>query len=89
MLTFHFGLTPERVIERAHRQNIAVGVTATYVREAQDIARAGADFVVAQGWEAGGLRGSFDPSQPDEELPVLALVRSLLDCLSIPIVAAG
>jgi NAD(P)H-dependent flavin oxidoreductase YrpB (nitropropane dioxygenase family) len=27
---------------------------------------------VAQGWEAGGHRGSFDPSQADEELPVLA-----------------
>ena len=89
VLTFHFGLPPERVVEQAHRQNIAVGVTATCLREAQDIARAGADFVVAQGWEAGGHRGSFDPSQPDEELPVLALVRSLLDCLSIPIVAAG
>ena len=89
VLTFHFGLPPERVVEQAHRQNIAVGVTATCLREAQDITRAGADFVVAQGWEAGGHRGSFDPSQPDEELPVLALVRSLLDCLSIPIVAAG
>ena len=89
VLTFHFGLSQERVIEQAYRQNIAVGVTATCVREPQDIARAGADFVMAQGWEAGGYRGCFDPSHPDEALPVLALVRSLLGCLSILIVAVG
>ena len=89
MLIFPFGLPPERVIEQAHRQNIAVGVTATCVRVAQDIALAGADFVLARSWEAGGHRGSFDPSQLGEELPVFALVRCLQDCLSIPIVAAG
>ena len=49
VLTFHFGLPPERVVEQARRQNIAVGVTATCLREAQDIARAGAGFVVAKG----------------------------------------
>jgi hypothetical protein len=49
-LTFQFGLPPERVVEQAHRQNIAVGVTATCLTEAKSISAAGADFVVAQGW---------------------------------------
>lgn len=88
-LTFHFGLPPERVVEQAHRQNIAVGVTATCLSEAKLIAAAGADFVVAQGWEAGGHRGIFDADANDEALPLLALVRALSRDPSIPIVASG
>lgn len=89
VLTFHFGLPPEHVVEQAHRQNIAVGVTATCLREAKLIAAAGADFVVAQGWEAGGHRGIFTADAEDEALSLLALVRALSKDLSIPIVAAG
>jgi nitronate monooxygenase len=89
VLTFHFGLPPEHVVEQAHRQNIAVGVTATCLREATLIAAAGADFVVAQGWEAGGHRGIFTADAEDEALSLLALVRALSKDLSIPIVAAG
>ena len=88
-LTFHFGLPPEWVVEQAHRQNIAVGVTATCLTEAKLISAAGADFVVAQGWEAGGHRGIFDVEADDEALPLLALVKALAEDLSIPIVAAG
>ena len=88
-LTFHFGLPPEHAVEQAHRQNIAVGVTATCLSEAKLIAAAGADFVVAQGWEAGGHRGTFTADADDEALPLLALLRALSKDLSKPIVAAG
>ncbi len=41
--------------------------------EAQRVAEAGVDAVVAQGIEAGGHRGVFDPDGPDELLGTFAL----------------
>lgn len=90
MLTFHFGIPPEAVLQRARALGIALGMSATCLAEAQAIERAGADFIVAQGIEAGGHRGTFDP-QPahDEDLGVDALVSLLARHCRLPIVAAG
>jgi len=89
VLTFHFGLPHSDVLARARLLNIAVGVTATCLAEGQAIEAAGADFVVAQGVEAGGHRGTFQPDSLDEDLATLALVRQLSTSLRIPVVAAG
>jgi nitronate monooxygenase len=45
--------------------------------------------VVAQGYEAGGHRGSFDPDAEDDCLGTVALTRLLVRQLDIPIIAAG
>jgi nitronate monooxygenase len=89
VLTFHFGLPPPGVIERAHALGIAVGATATRTAEARAIAAAGADFVVAQGVEAGGHCGVFVPGDPGDWLPVRELVRGLRRATELPIVAGG
>jgi nitronate monooxygenase len=89
VLTFHFGLPPAGVIERAHSLGISVGVTATRAAEARAIAAAGADFIVAQGSEAGGHCGVFVPGEPGEWLPVRDLVRGLARITDLPLVAAG
>ena len=89
ILTFHFGLPPAGVIERAHSLGISVGVTATRASEARAIAAAGSDFVVAQGAEAGGHCGVFTPGEPGTWLPVRELVRSLAPVTDLPLVAAG
>ena len=89
VLTFHFGLPAAEVLNRARILGIAVGVTATCLAEAQTIEAAGADFVVAQGIEAGGHRGTFHPDVLDEDAPTLTLVRQLSSALKIPVVAAG
>lgn len=47
------------------------------------------DGVIAQGYEAGGHRGVFDPTAVDERLGTLALTRILVRRLSIPVIAAG
>jgi nitronate monooxygenase len=44
---------------------------------------------VAQGYEAGGHRGVFDPDAEDSCLGTLALTRLLVSELNVPIIAAG
>jgi nitronate monooxygenase len=50
---------------------------------------AGADFIVAQGIEAGGHRGIFNPNEADEKLTALELTKQLVRGCSIPVVTAG
>jgi nitronate monooxygenase len=45
--------------------------------------------VVAQGYEAGGHRGVFDPEAPDDRLGTLALTRLLVRELDVPVIATG
>ena len=89
ILSFHFGLPPEGVIEKAHALGIAVGISATSLAEALAIESAHADFIVAQGIEAGGHRGQFDLQAKDEVLNTLKLTTQLAKHCHIPIVAAG
>ncbi len=89
ILSFHFGLPPDGVIAKAHELGIAVGISATSLTEALAIEAAHADFIVAQGIEAGGHRGQFDLQAKDEALSTLALTAQLSKHCRIPIVAAG
>lgn len=89
ILTFHFGIPDASIVEHAHALGIAVGMTATCVTEAIAIEAAGADFIVAQGIEAGGHRGIFDVSANDNELSTIELTRQLVKQISVPVVAAG
>ena len=89
-LTFHFGIPPQGVMADAHARNIAVGITATCRAEAAQIAAAGADFIVAQGHEAGGHRGTFAASPDDDmHMSTLALTAALSDEVELPVVSAG
>jgi nitronate monooxygenase len=89
MLTFHFGVPSPSIMTRAHSLGIAVGITATSLKEATAVDQAGADFIVAQGIEAGGHRGIFNPDDADEKLTTSELTKQLVRGCSIPIVAAG
>jgi nitronate monooxygenase len=63
--------------------------TATCLDEARRLVAAGAHAVVAQGYEAGGHRGVFDPDGRDDQLGTMALTRILVRELGVPVVAAG
>jgi nitronate monooxygenase len=89
VLTFHFGVPSGHVIEKAHALNISVGITATSLEEALKIQSAGANFIVAQGIEAGGHRGIFDPNGMDQQLSITDLLRELNGQVRIPVIAAG
>ena len=89
ILTFHFGIPSSNIMTRAHSLGIAIGITATSLQEAKEVEQAGADFIVAQGVEAGGHRGVFNPYARDEQLTAIELTKQLVRGCSIPIVAAG
>ncbi len=51
---------------------------------------AGADAVVAQGAEAGGHRGSFDPARAEvATVGLMALLPAVVDAVTIPVIATG
>jgi nitronate monooxygenase len=89
IVSFHFGLPSAERIAALHDAAIVLLATATNADEAQAIAAAGIDAVVAQGYEAGGHRGVFDAEAPDPRLGTIALTRLLARNLPIPVVAAG
>lgn len=89
VVSFHFGLPSTAAIKALLEAGIVLLATATNLDEARAVARAGIHAVVAQGWEAGGHRGVFDPDAPDERLGTLSLVRQLAAAVNLPIIAAG
>jgi nitronate monooxygenase len=62
VVSFHFGVPLQDRIQALHDVGIVLLGSATSLAEARAIVAAGADAVVAQGYEAGGHRGVFDPS---------------------------
>ncbi|RAH37726.1 nitronate monooxygenase family protein [Halomonas sp. SL1] len=89
VVSFHFGLPAEARIRALREAGIYTLATATSLREAREIQARGVDAIVAQGDEAGGHRGCFDPQADDERLSTSVLVRRLVREMDLPIVAAG
>lgn len=89
VVSFHFGHpSPDRMRALRDAGIVLVG-SATNVDEARRLVAAGVHAVVAQGYEAGGHRGVFDPDADDDMLGTMALTRVLVRELSVPVIAAG
>ncbi|BBE33362.1 hypothetical protein SmB9_10200 [Sphingosinicella microcystinivorans] len=89
VVSFHFGLPDAGRISALKGAGCALLATATNLDEALAAKEAGIDAVVAQGWEAGGHRGVFDPDAPDGRLGTVALTRLLVQRCGLPVIAAG
>ena len=89
VVSFHFGLPAAAYVRALRDAGIVLLACATNAVEGHAIQAAGVHAVVAQGYEAGGHRGIFDPAAPDDCLGTLALTRVLARTLDIPVIAAG
>jgi len=89
VVSFHFGLPRAEVIAALKAAGCVLLATATSLEEALAVEAAGIDAVVAQGWEAGGHRGVFDPDAPDDQLGTMPLTRLLVERTNLPVIAAG
>ena len=73
---------PKRFTPRLKKEKITVMQVVTNVRHAKSAEKAGADAVIAMGFEAGGRVGK-------EEIATFTLVPSVVDAVKIPVIAAG
>jgi nitronate monooxygenase len=89
VVSFHFGLPSSERICALRESGIMLLATATSIAEGRAAAKAGVHAVVAQGYEAGGHRGVFDPDAEDDRLGTLTLTRILVRGLDVPVIAAG
>jgi nitronate monooxygenase len=89
VVSFHFGLPSQRKINALKEAGIRLLASATNLQEAQKVVEAGVDAIVAQGVEAGGHRGTFDPDAFDEGLGTFALTRLLVRKFDLPVIASG
>ena len=89
VVSFHFGLPAADAVRRLKEQRTVLFASVTSLEEARAAEAAGMDAVIAQGYEAGGHRGIFDPYGGDDQLSTVALVRVLVKQTKLPVIAAG
>jgi nitronate monooxygenase len=89
VVTCHLNELPVARIRAFQASGIVVGGSATCVAEAKRLQKIGMDFVIAQGGEAGGHRGTWTRDPNAALTGTLALVRLLVRSVDLPVVAAG
>ena len=89
VVSFHFGLPDEALLERVRRIGAKIYSSATTVAEARWLDARGVDAVIAQGAEAGGHRGMFLSDAVDAQPGLMALLPQVVDAVHVPVIAAG
>ncbi|MEX2628497.1 MAG: nitronate monooxygenase [Tistlia sp.] len=89
VVSFHFGPPRAEWLTAIKQAGCLTFGSATTVEEARDLEAAGIEVIVAQGWEAGGHRGTYRTSLDRAQVGTIALVPQVVDAVSCPVVAAG
>lgn len=89
VVSFHFGLPEERLVQKVRDTGAKIVSSATSVDEARWLEDRGCDAIVAQGYEAGGHRGVFLTEDVSTQAGTMSLVPQVVDAVKVPVIAAG
>jgi nitronate monooxygenase len=89
VVSFHFGLPHRDAVRALKAAGAVVLCSATTVAEARRLEAEGADAVIAQGYEAGGHRGTFAGPLDAGTVATLPLVPQVASAVDVPVIAAG
>lgn len=87
--SFVFGIPAPAILDECRGRGICTIGAATTLDEGEALEAAGADMIVASGFEAGGHRPSFLKRAEDSLTGTLALVSQIVERVKIPVIAAG
>jgi nitronate monooxygenase len=89
VVSFHFGLPKQDVVQAIKAAGICILSSATTVAEARFLEASGVDFVIAQGTEAGSHQGTFLGADVRTRPSLFSLLPQVVDAVSVPVIAAG
>lgn len=89
VVSFHFGLPRQDLLDRVREAGCRIISSATTVEEARWLEARGCDAIIAQGSEAGGHRGMFLTDDVATQAGTFALVPRIVDAVNVPVIAAG
>lgn len=89
VVSFHFGLPEQRLLDRIKAAGCLVVASATTLDEALWLETRGADAIIAQGFEAGGHRGMFLTDDIGTQVGTFALTPLFAKTVKVPVIAAG
>ncbi len=89
VVTFTFGAPDHADVSTLQEAGIAVGITVTTPPEANAAEASGPDFLIVQGPEAGGHRGTFNPTALPSAQPLSTLISEIRETTRVPLIAAG
>lgn len=89
IVSFHFGLPSDDLLERVRSWRPKIMSSATTVDEALWLEARGVDVIIAQGIEAGGHRGMFLSDDLTTQVGTFALLPQIVRAVKVPVIAAG
>lgn len=89
IVSFHFGLPENALLDRVAATGARILSSATTVEEARWLETRGCHAIIAQGCEAGGHRGMFRTDDVATQIGTLSLVPQVVDAVRVPVIAAG
>ncbi|MGE3319448.1 MAG: NAD(P)H-dependent flavin oxidoreductase [Candidatus Berkiella sp.] len=89
VFSFAFGILEQEWLTKLRRNKTIIIGTATTLKEASALQDNGVDFIVLQGLEAGGHRGTFFGHDENEHYSLHELLSQTLANIKTPLIAAG
>jgi nitronate monooxygenase len=89
VVSFHFGLPSDSLMNRVKSWGSKVLSSATTLTEARYLEAHGVDAIIAQGYEAGGHRAMFLTDDINTQVGTFALVQQIAGTVRVPVIAAG